>query len=131
MYMYIYLYTHTHTQVPSELLNNIAALYHKRGLLAQAQVFYTKALKQLGVKPPSDAGELLEVDTPEVQAALRGSAVSILYNMARLNEDMRRPAYAEGLYRSLCVESETYTHVSTTQHVHAYTSVYEHAYMHG
>ena len=44
--------------MPAELLNNIAALYHKRGFLAQAKKFYVKALKEFGVAAPSTEGAL-------------------------------------------------------------------------
>ena len=73
-------------RVPAELLNNIAALYHKRGFLAQAKKFYVKALKEFGVAAPSAEGELKVPDTPEAEAAMRGSAVSVVYNLARLHE---------------------------------------------
>ena len=43
-------------KVPAALLNNIAALYHKRGFLAQAKKFYVKALKEFGVAAPSAEG---------------------------------------------------------------------------
>ena len=96
-------------KVPGELLNNIAALYHKRGFDAQAKIFYLKALKQMGVKPPSEEGELVDTDVPEKQAAYRGSAISIMYNLARLHEQMHDMTYAERLYRSILKERPNYT----------------------
>ena len=96
-------------KVPAELLNNIAALYHKSGILAQAEVFYLKALKQLGVAAPTEEGELVGMGTPEMEAALRGSAVSVLYNLARLREEMKEVGFAERLYRSMLKERPNYT----------------------
>ena len=58
-------------------------------MLKHGQVFYLKALKRFGVKAPNESGEVEDADSPEVVAALRGSAVSVLYNLGRLHEQMR------------------------------------------
>jgi len=57
----------------------------------------------------SAEGELQDPDTPEMQAALRGSAISVVYNLARLHEQMYESAYAERLYRSLLKQRPNYT----------------------
>jgi len=57
----------------------------------------------------SAEGVLKAPDTPEAEAAMRGSAVSVVYNLARLHEQMHELGYAEQLYRSLLKERPNYT----------------------
>ena len=101
-------------RVPAELLNNIAALYHKKGLLAQAKIFYVKALKQFNVKPPRYCCSSLQY------ARLFGIFVWCCCGFCA--------TMCIYVYICVCIYIYTYIHTYIYMYIHIYIFTYIHIY---
>lgn len=88
------------TVPPPELYNNVAVLYQRTGNAQNAMTFYEKALKCYKCPVPDKNGNIdVDDDNEEHTKALKGSAITVLYNLARLSEKVGNLAYADTLYR--------------------------------
>ncbi|ORX50505.1 TPR-like protein [Hesseltinella vesiculosa] len=89
-------------EVLPELLNNIAALYHRQGDLTKAEEHYGLAIEACEKTTQSEPQQNGAVDRA------RDTKLTVTYNLGRLYEDQKEPAKAASIYSSIIKEYPTY-----------------------
>ncbi|EKX35281.1 hypothetical protein GUITHDRAFT_79976, partial [Guillardia theta CCMP2712] len=94
--------------VNTSILNNIASLYQKQGDHAKAMKFYEKALFSCGIQVEPGSGTVKVVESIDLNDAMKGQGVTILYNYARLQEQKQQHNIAYNIYQTIIKERPNY-----------------------